>query len=296
MKRIVTQGLVLVLGLSAVIAGALWLIGPEPVSMTGDASSTVVESIPVSPAKSEKVVQAVKPAQQVSLRQSDWKASAKTNSQDRLAEIADEALLDKVIQEVLDELSVAKASGNSARILELVRKLRSLDYGAKSSRFSRGASAAALKLRVLDALSSLGAAGAIEAVALVGDTEPSIAQRATDVLFEGLQDFTMGDRTRAEIIVAASEEMTDSNNLLRLYQEFIKMRHSVGAEALAAISQSGTSAAKEQLPRVISSFTHDVTITEASQLEAWLNDNPDAEQDEWFYGPKQIPNQDTSGQ
>lgn len=193
--------------------------------------------------------------------------------------------LNEVVEQLLEELSLAQNDGNKDRILDLIGKLRSITYGSKSPTSLSGGRMASVKRAVLAALSNLGAAGLDQVLALVNDPDVTIAQTATDLVFKSLQDLSLGDYKRADIVVAASAELTDTSSILKLYQEFIKMRHSVGVETLTAIAKSGTPEAKAILPNTISAFTRDVTITEADQLADWLKGNPDSEIDAWFYGP-----------
>lgn len=200
--------------------------------------------------------------------------------------LSDDELMDKVVKELLTALEEARNEKNTDRLLDIVAKLRRLNYGdlSRVGGSSHGGSSAT-KRRILEALKELGAAGLADVIDLVNDEDPSIAQSATKLIFDSLQDISLGDYNRADIVVSAAEEMTDSDSLNRLFQQFQRMRHSVGVEALTSISHTGTTEAKAKLAQAISTYTRDLSITEASQLTQWLADNPDQPQDDWFFGP-----------
>jgi len=282
----------IIVGAGAVAFAATWVILSDlvfPSEEIAPESQAIGEAVAAggTPVDEIKVAGVVNPVEFPRvLGVSSPEGNVSTNAQVGVTDSEDEKLMNEIIEGLLTELAMAKASGNAEKIRELVKKLKSLDYGSKTSRFGRGAGAAALKLQVLGALAGAGPAGLIEVVDFIGDSELPIVQRATDILFENLQDVSLGDADRAEIVIAASEEMTNENNLRRLYQEFINMRHSVGSAALIEISKSGTAEAKSMLPNAISAFTGDTSIGDASQLDDWLDNNPDSDRDEWFYGPK----------
>jgi len=194
----------------------------------------------------------------------------------------DERLMNEVVKELMAQLTEACKSRDYKRVLALADKLRALNYGATRRSSARASST---KRAVLTALSELGAAGIGPIIDLVGDSDPFIAKEATSLVFEALLDLSLNDHMRADIVVATCEEMTDPNSLARLYTEFIRMRHSVGADALSRIAVGGTEEAKAELPRVIGAFTSNLEITEVSQLNDWLQENPDSPNDEWYYGP-----------
>lgn len=281
--------MLVIAGSAASAFGIVWYLGTRPAKPVREAQVlTARKALPSVSVKSEKLVQPVRTVPMPTGRTLADVVGVETNALELVGADSDEALLNEVVEQLLNELSAAMQSGDAKRILEIIGKLKSIAYGARSSRYGRGGGAVSLKHRILDALALAGPLGVGEVIDFLGDSEPVIAQTATDLLFKSLQDISIGDRVRAEIVVAAAEEMTDENRILRLYQEFIKMRHSVGVEALMAISTSGTAEAKAQLSKLISTFTRDISITDVSQLEAWLAENPDSNRDEWFYGPRGV--------
>jgi len=199
------------------------------------------------------------------------------------AEEEDDRLMNEVVKELMEQLTEACKSRDYKRVLALADKLRALNYGA-GTRLS-SACASSVKRSVLAALADVGASAIDQIADLVNDSDPVVAQDATSLIFKTLGSLAIGDYQRADIVVEVATEMKDDASLTRLYNEFVKMRHSVGADALLRISNSGTPEAREQLPRVISAFTGDITITSVDQLGEWLDENPDSGWDDHRYGP-----------
>ena len=197
-------------------------------------------------------------------------------------------LLDKVVADLLTEIGAASRAGDKKTVLALVEKLRSLKYGreieGKSS--SHGSSVGYVKQKILECLGPLGVDAIEPIVEFLGDENPQVVATAEELLFQSLMDVSLGDYNRADIVTSAAEEMTDTDSLVRLFQEFLKMRHSVGVEALAQICKTGTPEAKAEVQRAMRAFTGDVTITSPDQLAEWLEDHPDSVIDDWYYGPR----------
>jgi len=206
----------------------------------------------------------------------------------QVAEVDEEKLLNEVMTDLFKMLGDAIKSGDHKRIAEVLAKFKAIKYGAGLgvSSVGRGRSAA-VKRQIIDALGQCGPEAAGDIVEFLGDPDFGVAQQAQNAMFEILKDPTLGDATRADIVTAASEELMDEITLTRLYQEFIRMRHSVGVDAMVQIAASGTDAAKKILPRTMGAFTSNPDITTTEQLKGWLEENPgNADYDEIFYGEK----------
>lgn len=218
------------------------------------------------------------------IAQSPKAAEAQSAARDD-GELSDAALMDKVVDELMCALDEAIARKDFKTVLALADKLRALNYGRLADgRTAR--SAGSIKLKLLAALLEEGsAAGVGVAIDLLGDANQAVAESAESLLFKSLRDRSLGDYRRAEIVTAAAGELTNTLSLNKLFNEFIKMRHSVGTGALIEISQSGTEEAKAILPRVVGAFTGDTRISTVDELNAWLADNPDKAIDDSFYGP-----------
>ena len=64
----------------------------------------------------------------------------------------------------------------------------------------------------------------------------------------------------------------------------IDMRNSVAVDTYKEIFKTGSPQIKERLVESMQDFTGEDDITTPEQLDAWLKENPDDEDDEEFYG------------
>ena len=199
-------------------------------------------------------------------------------------ELDDDALLDKVVEDLVVQLSAAIRDRNGNRVLELVRRLKAINYGGLSANGRVRGNASSAKLRILQELAGAGpeAVGAI--MDLLSDPEPSVAESAKELLFGKLNDISLNDSARAELVTAAAQELTDTLSIQRLYVEFIKMRPSVGVGAFTEILSSGTDEAKAILPRIMANFTADSTVSTVGDLKEWLQGHGDPEDADRRYG------------
>lgn len=249
-----------------VVGAALWVAimdgGPRAVRFASDGEVLRIAVLP-SVAKNGRSSQSIPPPKVLRERQIGKTAETMESAE------TDDKLLDAVMKELLTELSVARKSGKMPEMLALINKIRSLNYGLRDGSPSSRGIARLVKRKVLECLDGVGLAGLEAVLDLVGDPEPDVSATAKNEVFDSLLDLSLGDAERAEIVVAAAAEMTDSTSLNRLYHEFTRMRPTVGKGALLQIGATGTPEAREILPRVIGAFTGDVTVKTAEQLRAW---------------------------
>lgn len=208
------------------------------------------------------------------------KIQTDAESAQRLADDQEEKLLDQVTKELLVALDEAVKRGDLKMIIALADKLRAMNYGASSG----GGGFSSVKRKILEALADAGISGLGPVIDLLGDQDSLIAQSATDILFKSLRSAGVNDYQRADIVTAAAEEVTDPQTMVRLFNEFMRMRHSVGVAAFKQIETSGTDAAKAQLARAISAFTGNSEISAVNQLDEWIAAYPDSAMDPWYYG------------
>ena len=192
-------------------------------------------------------------------------------------DLDDEKLFNEVMQGLLAELDLASRKKDFKSVCRLVERLRSLNYGNVAVGRGGGHLVVSVKRKILDALADGGYAVAEQVVAFLDDPEPEIAQSATDLIFKTLNDLSLGDYKRAEIVSAAAGELTDKMAIIRLYQEFAKLRPTVARDTLLQISDHGTDSAKEFLPNAISALAADPTITTGEQLREVGNEIEDPE-------------------
>lgn len=145
-----------------------------------------------------------------------------------------------------------------------------------------------MRRKLVEALGWFGADGMPEIVDFLGDENPEVVEAATAQFELALEDITLGDRARAQIVVMASKALHDSDALERIFMEISNMRNSVAAPTIVDICQFGTEEAKALMPETIEFVTGEDNIQTVEDIEKWLAENPDGEYDEELYGPMDL--------
>lgn len=204
-------------------------------------------------------------------------------------EISDDefAEMDEIEKRIIQLLRDALDNNDLAFVKQAVAlmKQKGSDDAGKGKRHWSAHVHASLKQAAVDALGWFGSAALEDMTDFMLDEDPDIAQSAIDQFELAMQDPTLADYDRADIIKMIAQILDDADTLDWMFMEALNARHSVGADTLAYIAQNGTTKAKEMLPEYIEMFTGEENITTVSQLENWLAENPDEPDDEEFYGP-----------
>lgn len=193
----------------------------------------------------------------------------------------EEAKLNDFSRKILQDLQEALDSENFSRVSKLVAKMLEIPPDPK---FGKDGVATLLRRKAVEALGWFGAKAMPELVGMLGDADPEIVQATFDQFSLALEDYTLSDYERADIVVMAAKVLTNSDDLEMLLMEINNMRHSVGAGALVEICLEGTEAARRQMPDAIEFFTGEDNLTTVEDIEEWLERNPDGEDDDDLYG------------
>jgi HEAT repeat protein len=147
-----------------------------------------------------------------------------------------------------------------------------------------------LRRKLVEALGWFGAEGMPEIVDFLGDENSEVAEAAIEQFELALEDITLGDRARAEIVAMASKALHDRDALERIFMEISNMRNSVAVPVLVDICKNGTDEARELSPETISfvTGTDEGEIVTVDDIQKWLGENPDGEDDEDLYGPMDV--------
>ena len=143
---------------------------------------------------------------------------------------------------------------------------------------------ASMKQAAINALSWFGSDAILELMDFMMDSDADIAQDATTQFELAMQDATLADYERAEVIKRVCSAITDTDTLDWLLITATDARHSVGVDTIIYIAENGTPEAKAMLPEYIELFTGEDGIQTPSDLKKWLDENPDDPDDEDFYG------------
>lgn len=194
---------------------------------------------------------------------------------------ADEEKLTKLQREVLKELRDALDAENFKRLVKVLAR-----FNLPSSKMGlAGDVPKLLRQEAVSALGWFGSLGIPELLGFMADADEEIAQDAFSQFETALDDWDMGDRERAAILVEAMKAINDSEQIDTLLFSLNNMRNSVKGEAILNVLSSGTEAAKAVMLEQLGVYT-DAAVESAEGVKQWLEDNPDDEDDEEFYGPQ----------
>lgn len=141
-----------------------------------------------------------------------------------------------------------------------------------------------VRLAAIEALGWFGSSCLPEAVGFLADVDEEVVACAMSQFEEAVGDLEKSDRERAEILVLASQIVTDSDAMDFMLMELNNMRNSVAAETVKQLWLNGNMTTQKLLLGAIESVTGEEGIDTPEKLDAWLVENPDDEEDEEFYG------------
>lgn len=193
----------------------------------------------------------------------------------------EEAKLNEFSKRLLAELQEALDAEDFNKVKKLVEKLLETPPDPK---FGAEGVASLLRRKAVEAMGWFGARGLPELVGLLADADNEISEAAFDQFTLALEDISLSDYDRADIVAMAARVLSDSDNLETLFMEINNMRHSVGVKLLTDIWMNGTESAKGLLKEQIEFFTGEDNIASIEDLNKWLEENPDGPDDEDLYG------------
>lgn len=193
----------------------------------------------------------------------------------------EEAKLNDFSRKVLRELQAALDAENFAAVSRLAQKMMEIP---PDPMFGADGVDSLLRRKAVEALGWFGGRALPELVGMLGDADPDIVQATFDQFTLALEDISLSDYERADIVVMASKVLTNVEDLEMLFMEINNMRHSVGADALVQICLEGTEQAKSLMPDAIEFFTGEDNLVSVEDVEKWLKENPDDEYDDDLYG------------
>jgi hypothetical protein len=115
------------------------------------------------------------------------------------------------------------------------------------------------------------------------DPDDEVAEDAFSKFEMMLQDSELDDFTRAQVVKSMMSSLTDADRVDSVLNSLMDMRNSVRADTIKTILLKGTDVAKEKLMEQME-FLTDSDVTTVADVDKWLEDNPDDEGDDEFYG------------
>lgn len=267
-----------------VLAAGTWLLLP-----TGGETEAVAEKSVRSRRIADKSP-ASRKAQRIEerrIRAQEQKAAEKVKPVIKLTD--DEvAELDELKKKVLAELTEALDNDDFSALQKAIEKFRKMGMEAARSKGSRdwiSQLPKSIRTAIVESLGWFEGGAVPELAEFVADPDPDIAQMAIDKFELAIQDYTLGDYARNEIIKQVSTVITDTDLIDWMYMEVLNSRHSSGIDTIVYMSQNGTEPVKASAMDYMEFFTGEEihTVEEAQQ---WLRDNPDdPDIDDDLYGP-----------
>ncbi len=189
----------------------------------------------------------------------------------------DEAKLNAEQRKMIEAIRAALDAEDRPRVLKLVQALQASDEWPDGIPKS-------IKMAAIEALGWFGSSCLPEIAGFLGDSDSEVVQSAIEKYEEALSDFDLSDRERSTILIEASKVINDADAMDSMLFELNNMRHSVAVATLKELMVSGNAATKSVLPDNIAFYIGEESITTPEQLDQWLKENPDDEDDEAFYG------------
>lgn len=123
-----------------------------------------------------------------------------------------------------------------------------------------------------------------EIITFIADKDADVAQMATDELIDSVSDQDMSDRIRAQILISSLNIPMDRDTVDHLLFELNNMRNSVAVDTVKKLWELQNKNITSQLADAIEFFTGEEGLDTPQKLDEWLENNPDDEGDEEFYG------------
>ena len=185
---------------------------------------------------------------------------------------AQRALLDE-LQEALDDESLR-------RVATIVKKIQD-DY-------RKGGDAAVpayMREQAVEALSWFLPDSLAELIGFMADSNPDVLEDVMKNFTEGIDDAELSDRELAEIFKKIAPIIKDDDAIDAILMGLENdMRNSVAVDTYKEIFKTGSEEIKKRLVESMQDFTGEDDLTAPEQLDAWLKENPDDEDDDEFYG------------
>ena len=142
----------------------------------------------------------------------------------------------------------------------------------------------AVKMAAIEAMGWFGLGCLPEIVGFLADGDQEVVQSTLEKLEEAISDMDLSDRDRSSILMQVAKVVNDSDTMDSILFELNNMRHSVAVATIKELMVSGSDATKSVLPDNVEFYTGEEGLDTPEKLDKWLEENPDDEDDEDYYG------------
>lgn len=140
-----------------------------------------------------------------------------------------------------------------------------------------------LRSAAVQALGWFGKEALVDLVDFMADVDEEVSSDAFDQFEQAIQDCTLSDRERAELVKTMSKALTDPDHIDTLISTLTDMRPSVKGETAAFILTEGSPQSQAVMQDQMS-FYFDDEVQTADDIKKWMAENHDDPDDEEFYG------------
>ncbi len=189
--------------------------------------------------------------------------------------------------ELLRELQKGIDSSSLKRVAKAVEKIQKLQR-------EKGDDAVAVVVReaAVEALGYFLPESLAELIGFMADSDQDVLDDVLMQFEDAIDNSELGDRELSGIMTSVAKQISHEEALDSIFSGIeTDMRNSVAVATYKEILKSGTDAAKQRVWESVEDFTGE-EITTVEQLDEWLKQNPDDEDDEDLYGPSPLDDDD----
>lgn len=192
----------------------------------------------------------------------------------------DETALTETQKSLLVELQRALDDENYRRVAEIATNIMHL-YNKEGD----AAIPPNMREKVVEALSWFLSNSLAELLGFMTNSNPGMLEDVIKTFSESTSSVTPGDRELARVFKQVAPHIKDDDAIDAILMGIENdMRNSVAIDTYKEILRTGSKAIKQRLVESMQDFTGEDNISTPEQLDAWLKENPDDEDDEEFYG------------
>lgn len=176
------------------------------------------------------------------------------------------------LQDALDREDRKGVSKLAAKIQEMIKK------GGPD------AVPVAVRMKAVEAISWFLPDSLADLVPFMGDSNPEVIDDVMTAFEDALDNVSLGDRELAQVVKSISKALSNDDALDALFFCVESdMRNSIAVDTYKYLMKNASEACKNRVIESIEDFTGEENIKTEEDLDNWLKENPDDEDDEDFY-------------
>ena len=122
-------------------------------------------------------------------------------------------------------------------------------------------------------------------VGFMADSDPDVLQDVMDRFSEAIDDPDLGDIELSAILSSVGKILDNEDAIDSLFLGIESdMRNSIAVKTYLDLWENGSQPVKDKILESVADFTGEEDITTPEKLKEWLEQNPDDEDDDDFYG------------